>query len=177
MSQFQQGLTRAEYLRFRTPYLPEQRKIIFVLESPPRSGLYFYNSDGKVSEPLFSAMMKDVVGIKPASKNQGLHEFASRGFLLIDATYTPVNYDHLSLRERNNRILDDLPVLVEELRAYVGPNTGVVLVKTNVCTLMEPILSAHGFSILNRGRTIPFPSTGQQGRFRTAVREVLGLTP
>lgn len=120
-------------------------------------------------------MMKDVIGIKPESKDHGLREFASRGFLLIDATYTPVNHDHLSSQERNKRILDDLPVLVEELRSYVGPDTGVVLVKANVCALLEPILTARGFPALNRGRIIPFPSTGQQGKFREAVRQVLGL--
>jgi hypothetical protein len=174
ISQIQHGLSRADYLRFRAPYLPEHRKIVFVLESPPKSGLYFYNPAGQVSEPLFSAMMKDVVGIQPRFKDEGLCEFASRGLLLIDATYTPVNHDHLTLKERNKRILDDLPVLVEELRGYVGPGTGVVLVKANVCTLLGPILTAHGFPILNRGRTIPFPSTGQQNRFRAAVREVLG---
>jgi hypothetical protein len=156
--------------------VPQQRKIVFVLESPPKSGLYFYNPEGRVSEPLFRAMMKDVIGIKPESKDQGLREFACRGFLLIDATYTPVNHDHLSVQERSKRILDDLPVLVEELRGYVGPNTGVVLVKANVCTLLEPILTAHGFPILNRGMTIPFPSTGQQNRFREAVHQVLGST-
>lgn len=175
MSQIQHGLSRAEYLRLRAPYLPEHRKIVFVLESPPKSGLYFYNPDGRVSEPLFSAMMKDVIGIEASSKHQGLREFASRGFLLIDATYTPVNHDHLSVQERNKRILSDLPVLVEELRGYVGPNTGVVLVKANICTLLEPILTAHGFPILNSGRTIPFPSNGQQNKFRVAVRQVLGL--
>ncbi|MGO9933451.1 MAG: hypothetical protein ACLPV8_16800 [Steroidobacteraceae bacterium] len=154
--------------------MPEHPKIIFVLESPPKSGRYFYNPAGKASEPLFTAMMKDIIGIKPRSKNEGLREFASRGFLLIDATYTPVNHDHLSLRERNDRILDDLPVLVEELRGYVGPGTGVVLVKANICVLLEPILTAHGFPILNRGRKIPFPSNGQQNRFREVVRQVLG---
>ena len=53
ISGIQYGLTRAEYLSLRAPYLPEDRKIIFVLESPPKSGLYFYNPQGRVSEPLF----------------------------------------------------------------------------------------------------------------------------
>jgi hypothetical protein len=176
MSQIETGPTRAEYFRLRAPYQPEAPKIIFVLESPPKSGLYFYNPDGRVSEPLFGAMMKDIIGIKPRSKDEGLREFANRGFLLIDATYTPVNQDHLSLQERNKRILGDLPVLIDELHGYVGPDTGIVLVKANVCRLLEPILTAHSFPILNRGRTIPFPSTGQQNRFREAVRQVLGLT-
>jgi len=167
-------MSRAEYLRLRSPYVPVHRRIVFVLESPPKSGLYFYNPDGRVSEPLFSAMMKDIIGLNPKSKDEGLREFASRGFLLIDATYTPVNHDHLSDRERNKRILDDLPVLVDELRQYVGSGTGVVLVKANVCELLEPVLLAHGFPILNRGMTIPFPSNGQQNRFRETVRQVLG---
>lgn len=176
MSQIQHGLSRAEYLVLRAPYVPQHRKIVFVLESPPKSGLYFYNPEGRVSEPLFGAMMKDVIEITPESKDQGLREFASRGFLLIDATYTPVNHDHLSSQERNKRILDNLPILVEELGNYVGPDTGVVLVKANVCTLLEPVLAAHGFPVLNRGRSIPFPSNGQQNKFRVAVRQVLGLT-
>ena len=96
---------------------------------------------------------------------------------MIDAIYSPVNHDHLSVQKRNNRILADLPVLLEELREYVGPGTGVVLVKANVCALLGSILTSHGFPILNRGRTVPFPSNGQQGNFREAIRQVLGYEP
>jgi hypothetical protein len=51
-------------------------------------GLYFYNPDGGVSEPLFSAMMKDVREIEPRMKHDGLTAFAEQGFLLVDATST-----------------------------------------------------------------------------------------
>jgi hypothetical protein len=174
-SDIRYGLTRAEYLSLRAPYMPDERKLVFVLESPPKSGLYFYNPDGRVSEPLFSAIMKDVLEIKPAFKDAGLREFARRGCLLVDATYTPVNHDEISLRERNQRILRDLPVLVNELREYVGGTTRVVLVKANVCELLESALLSEGFPVVNRGVRIPFPSNGQQGRFREMVRGVLGL--
>jgi hypothetical protein len=120
-------------------------------------------------------MMKDVLEIKPKTKEEGLAEFASRGFLLIDATYKPVNHPHLSQKARNALILDDFPLLIEELRKHAEPETGVVLVKANVCELLEPKLTNCGFTVLNRGKKIPFPSTGQQNRFREAVREVLGL--
>lgn len=175
MSEIQPGLTRAEYVRLRAPYVPADPKVVFVLESPPRSGLYFYNPDGRVSEPLFAAMMKDVLKVKPKTKHEGLREFAGRGFVLIDATYKPVNHDHLSSQQRNKQILDDLPHLIGELVDYVRPATGVVLVKANICEILEPVLIRHGFPVLNRGKKIPFPSNGQQGRFREAVREVLGL--
>jgi hypothetical protein len=68
---YQHGLTPAEYLRMRERYLPEHPKIIFVLESPPKSGKYFYNPEGLISEPLFSAMMKGVLEIKPTTKDEG----------------------------------------------------------------------------------------------------------
>jgi hypothetical protein len=175
MSQIHHGLTPAAYLSFRERYLPAHPKIIFVLESPPKSGLYFYRPDGAVSEPLFSAMMKDVLEINPKTKEQGLGAFAARGFLLIDATYKPVNHPHLSKKARNALILDDFALLVEELRKHTEPETGVVLVKVNVCELLEQKLIDGGFKVLNHGRKIPFPSTGQQKKFREAVRQVLGL--
>lgn len=173
--QTKKAMTRADYIQLRDRYLPKLRKIVFVLESPPKSGLYFYNPDGSVSEPLFRAMMKDVLEVGAATKSEGLEEFASRGYLLVDATYAPVNHDHLSLRERNKLIVADLPLLLEDLRKHTEVSTGVVLVKANICELLEPMLTDSGFTVLNRGTTVPFPSTGNQTKFRITVRPLLGL--
>jgi hypothetical protein len=177
MAQNQNGLPRAEYTRLRNPYLPKSPKIIFVLESPPKSGLYFYNPNGRVSEPLFSAMMKDVLEITSKTKDEGLTAFASQGFLLVDATYTPVNHDHLSSQARDALILADLPALIEELQKYAAPGTEVILVKANICRQLERPLTDRGFTVLNRGTIIPFPSNGQQGKFRESIRAVLGSRP
>jgi len=141
MTPLQHGLTPAEYLRFRERYLPEHPKIIFVLESPPKSGKFFYNPEGLVSEPLFSAMMKDILEIKPSTKDEGLREFA---------------------------------LLVDELRKCSAPDTKLILVKANVCRLLDSKLTGAGFTVLNHGKSIPFPSTGPQRKFRDAVRLVLG---
>jgi hypothetical protein len=157
----------------RACYTPQHPQLIFVLESPPKSGLYFYDPTGRVSEPLFSAMMTDVLGIKPATKNDGLKAFAARGCLLVDATYSPVNHDHLSPRERNALILQDFPLLEADLPEYARPDTRLVIVKANVCDLLEARLTGAGFTVLNKGRRIPFPSTGQQGKFRVLITEVL----
>jgi hypothetical protein len=43
--------------------------------------------------------------------------------------------------------------------------------------LLEPKLAACGFTVLNRGKKINFPSTGQQNKFREAVRQVPGSKP
>jgi hypothetical protein len=68
---------------------------------------------------------------------------------LLDATYTPVNHEELSHRERNQRILRDLPILVDELRQNVGPATRVVLVKANICELLEATLIGQGFPVID----------------------------
>jgi hypothetical protein len=55
------------------------------------SGKYFYDPEGLTTEPLFSAMMKEVLELSPQTKHEGLSEFAARDYPLLDATYTPVN--------------------------------------------------------------------------------------
>jgi len=51
-------MNKEYYLRFRNKYHPTNIKTVFILESPPASGKYFYDESGNVSEPLFKAMMK-----------------------------------------------------------------------------------------------------------------------
>ena len=167
-------LTKSDYLQFRNRYIPAKIKTIFVLESPPASGKYFYNPDGTLSEPLFRAMTKDVLEITPKSKDEGLKEFAARGYFLIDATYTPIN--RMSETDKEATILHDLPMLVEALHEYAGPETGIVLVKVNVCKLLEDKLREEGFKVLNHGTMIPFPTFGRQKEFRQAICAVLGIT-
>lgn len=165
-------MTKSEYLKLRDRFTPQNPKIIFVLESPPASGLYFYNPDGKTTEPLFKAMMKDVLEIEPKTKEEGLQKFAAAGYLIIDATYTPVN--NLDDDEADAIIGRDFRDLVEDLSKHATADTGIVLVKANICDL-EPKLKEAGFNILNAGVRIPFPATGNQNKFRSAIRAVLGL--
>jgi hypothetical protein len=108
---------------------------------------------------------------------KGLREFAMGGYLLLDATYTPLNHPHLSSGERDRLVLADLPLLVEELRKCRGSSTRLILVKANVCRLLDSKLTGAGFPVLNHGKSIPFPSTGQQKKFRDTVRQVLDLAP
>jgi len=166
-------MTRTDYLRLRNAYIPAEIKIIFVLESPPASGRYFYNPDGPTTEALFGAMMRDVVEMTPTCKADGLKEFAARGYFLVDATYTPVN--RLSDKEKEATTLCDFEALVADLRQYAKPETSIVLVKANVCRLLEPKLQERDFNVLNRGIMIPFPSTGQQSKFHQRIRQVLGM--
>lgn len=166
-------LQRDDYLAFRSRYQPLDLRLIIVGESPPRSGKYFYNPDGRSSEPLFSALMVQL-NVQAVSKTHGLQCMQDEGWLLIDSTYEPV--DGYSDRKRNAVIVRDYPLLHDDLAKLTpGRSTPVVLIKANVCRLLEPRLLKDGFNVVNRGRRIYFPSHGQQGRFRSQFSMALQL--
>jgi hypothetical protein len=86
-------IRRSDYLSMRLDFEPtsESIRLVIVAESPPASSKYFYNTNGKVSEPLFKALMKQLCIRAPNTKADGLREFQKRGWVLVDATYQPVN--------------------------------------------------------------------------------------
>ena len=81
---------RDYYFSFRQKYEPENLKLVIVAESPPASGLYFYDPLGKISEPLFAALMRQIA-CSPSSKEEGLAELRRKGWLFVDATYEQVD--------------------------------------------------------------------------------------
>ena len=155
--------TRSEYLDLRHHYEPRSVKLVVIAESPPASGLYFYDPTGALSEPLFAALMKQL-RLSPTTKEEGLREFQRSGWVLVDATYEPVNK---VTRSRRDRIIDrDYPLLREDLATLMSNQlTPLVLIKANVCRILESRLAQDGFNVLNRGRVIYFPSTGRQKDF------------
>jgi hypothetical protein len=163
---------KSHYLKLRAKYQPPKIKLIFVLESPPESGNYFYDPSGKTTEPLFSAMMK-VIGESPATKKEGLTAFARKGFYLVDATYQPVNKIEND-RQRNEAILSDLPELIQDLRNIIGNRrVKIILVKANICRFLEEPLKTAGFNVINNGTVIPFPSHNHQPNFHKNIKKVI----
>ena len=161
------AMNREYYQNLRDKYLPDNLKYIFVLESPPASGLYFYDESGKTSEPLFKEMMK-LLNVTPKNKRDGLKLFQKAGYLLVDATYQPVN--ELKGKKRNDVILRDFSNLVEDLeKVSAGKQIPIILVKANICRFLESRLMQKGFNVLNNGVVVPFPSTGHQKRFHEKI--------
>lgn len=161
------------YIYLRDEYLPDDLRLIFLAESPPVSGKYFYDPNGKVSEPLFRALMHDILDISPRDKSEGLRAFRDKGMFLVDATYQPVNKD-LSRKQRNEIVVKDYPRLKQELRRIIGKkNIPILIIKVNVCELLETELLNDNFKVLNNGRSVPFPGSGQQRNFGRVVRSLL----
>jgi hypothetical protein len=162
---------RDYYLRLRSRYLPSKLNLIFILESPPVSGKYFYDKTGKITEPLFSAFMK-FLNYSPSDKTDGLERFKNEGYLLVDATYKEVN--KLRGKIRDYTILSDYNRLIEDLENMCPEkNVAIILVKANICRMFDERLTERGFNVLNRGIVIPFPSHGQQKRFHSEISKVL----
>jgi hypothetical protein len=163
---------RNEYLVLRRPYEPESVRLVIIAESPPASGLYFYNPDGRTTEPLFTAMMRELGISCVPTKADGLVSFQRCGWLLVDATHEPVN--KCSPSEREKIIERDYPLLHDDL-AMLTPDrsTPLVLIKANVCRILEPKLVEDRFNVLNRGIVVPFPSSGRQKQFHRQFDAVL----
>jgi hypothetical protein len=168
------GRKRSEYRDLRRRYEPEpgSLRLVIIAESPPTSGLYFYNPTGAISEPLFAAMMRQL-HLSPLTKEDGLRGFQGSGWVLVDATYEPVN--KLSSSSRDKAIDRDYLLLRADL-AKLTPDrsTPLILIKANVCRILGPKLSEDGFNVLNRGRVVYFPSTGRQKEFHKQFGAILG---
>lgn len=169
-------MLRDEYLALRQRYEPEHVKLVVVAESPPASGLYFYNPEGRVTEPLFSALMKQL-DWHGSDKAGGLRKLQQWGWLLIDATYEPIN--QMSGSQRLRVIERDFDLLCDDLKKSAPDrSTPLILIKENVCRILEPQLVREGFNVLNCGLIIPFPSTGHQKQFHeqfAALRRSAGV--
>lgn len=162
--------TRSEYHKLRRKYEPTDIRLIIIAESPPVSGKYFYDPVGKTSESLFAAMMKQL-HFTPRSKEEGLEEFKRAGWLLVDATYQAVNTPDA---DRDRVIEQDYPLLSKDLSLLTRHrSTPLILIKANVCRLLEPRLIKDGFDVCNNGNVVYFPSNGQQEKFREQFGAIL----
>jgi hypothetical protein len=165
------GHDKSKYLAWRRRYQPAHIELIIIAESPPDSGKYFYNPEGSRSEVLFREMMK-LLNETCSSKDEGLRAFQRAGRILVDATYEPVN-DGRKESERNKTILRDYSLLVADLLGLTPDRSvPVVLIKANVCELLEARLKADGFNVLNHGIRPPFP-TYQPDKFREDFNRIL----
>ncbi len=158
------------YLDLRRKYEPTPVKLVIVAESPPKSGKYFYNPEGRSTEPLFAALMKQL-NFTPPTKQDGLLEFQRRGWVLVDATYKQV--DKSKNVDRKKVIEQDYKQLDADLMS-LSPDKSVplILIKANVCKILGPKLREGRFNVLNSG-SIPFPSHGQQPKFHREFGAIL----
>ncbi len=149
-------------------------------ESPPSSGGFFYFPQTIGKDHLFRETMK-ALGLWPPSRPMSkgldkrplLEEFRLKGFFLIDTCEVPV--DKTPARERKAAIELNAARLARNAKD-LDPES-IVIVKQTVFRPVRDALESIGLGarILNR-RPLPFPSHGNQRRFRTQLKRLIEIS-
>ena len=87
-------LTREDYRKLRHYWKPDDVKVLFVAEAPPKDRKsYFFNHETGIGQGLFSYVTCGL-GIRGKDKEKRLCEFKKRGFWLIDVFQEPIEDIH-----------------------------------------------------------------------------------
>jgi hypothetical protein len=161
---FRDIMTTAE--EARKNHLPERIRTLFVAESAPVGGTFFYHGNGHLGRYL----RRSIEEVLP-SDGDFLESFRSYGWYLDDLVSAPVN--HLTPRERRAAHLGAAQDLQRRIARY-RPRAIVCLLKS-----IAPIVRAAAFGAGFDGPffEVPFPGNGQQRRFHLQMREIIPELP
>ena len=150
--------------RLRRRYCPARIRLLFIGESPPASGRFFYRQDSG----LYRAMRDAFQAVDPSiTDDTFLDLFRNLGCYLIDACAEPV--DHLDARSRRAACLAAEPALTRKIR-QLGPAAIVTLVRS----IRESVRRAAARAGCS-GPILELPYPGRWVRHRKIFLE--GLVP
>lgn len=110
--------------RLRRSYRPARIRLLFIGESPPASGRFFYRRDSGLYRAIRDAFRR----VEPSiTDDTFLEVFQGLGCYLIDACAAPV--DHLNAKSRRAACLASEPGLTRSIR-HLEPAAIVTLVKS-----------------------------------------------
>ena len=151
-----------EYEAKRKEYKPDKVRILFVGESRPQQGTFFYFEDSNLFTYTKQAFEK-------ANVNFTLDKFKELGCWLYDVCNCPVN--NFTKAARNAEIkkcIRNLINIIEELKPYF-----IIVVKRGYFgnTVMQELKT----TCYNEQNTfnIPFPSCGHQLQYRDELAHIL----
>ena len=164
----------------RVRYQPTNIKYLLLAESPPESQphefRFFYNPENENKDYFFRSVMQVIFPdfkalYRKGDKGKLLERFKEEGFFMIDAVDTPIN--NMPEKERNQQIASEINARVAEIQKLISKQTPIFLIKKNIFNIFHPVLKEMGFNVCHDER-LPFPSTGQQERFKHKFKELLG---
>lgn len=170
---------REENLRYAYQYKPEKVKILWIVESPPKSvpARYFYRPELTRFDSLFRETMKALNIPISNPKSAALKEFQSRGNFLIDSMKCPADKSNAHLKPQMR--INCSSILNEEILSLDPEN--ILIIKADVYyPVINQLIEIDRLNpeknisvrVLNKN-SIPFPGSGQQIRFREAVKQYL----
>jgi hypothetical protein len=146
----------------RKSYRPIRITTLFVGESAPHGGTFFYNQNSG----LFREIRKSFRG-----QTRFLDDFKRNGFYLDDLVLEPVN--HLGPKDRRFLCRDSVSSFVERLKDY-KPKAIVVLLLSIRPMVLDAIRAAR---LSCPVCCTPYPGFGNQPRFHKAMSEIIPSLP
>lgn len=173
------------YDKVREKYRPSHIKILLIAESPPpapdiQSSRQFYYTDRiRHDDRLFvntvRALYPETIDVKEADlesqKQQWLHRFQNDGFYMIEALQESQVHE-VTKKQRQARISESLPQLIDRVKQLATPDTGLILIKSNVYEQAAEPLKAAGFTVLNT-ELVDYPGQYNQRAYREKLARLV----
>jgi hypothetical protein len=173
------------YDETRKLYKPPRIKVLLIAESPPPSAeipssRQFYRADQiRKEDRLFTNTVKALYSeaskltetqLEP-DKEQWLRRLQQDGFYMIEAL--EISQRHTVTKEqRQERIRAALPRLIERVKELAGPDTRIILIKSNVFEVAAEPLREAGFTVLNT-ELVDYPGRFNQRDYREKLAGLL----
>lgn len=143
--------------RLRKSFRPKKVRILFVGESPPASGRFFYQADSGLYRAIRDAFIKAFPDLR---ESNFLKSFRSLGCYLVDLCERPA--DHLQPKARRKAHLAGEPQLGRTIRK-LHPQIVIVVVRSIASNVQRSELQANW-----SGHHIELPYPGRWILHRTA---------
>jgi hypothetical protein len=151
-----------KFEELRRSFRPDRITTLFVGESAPASGKFFYSGNSS----LFYAMRKAFGG-----EAAFLDNFSRRGFYLDDLVLVPVN--KLEHSERSALRQKSVAGLAERLKHYEPDAIVIVMRAIKPMVLRAMHLAGIGYEPY----CTPHPAFGNSNRFHAAMTEIIRRLP
>src|SRR5580658_8042107 len=148
--------------KLRKSFHPDCVTTLFVGESAPASGRFFYSGNSS----LFRAMKRAF-----GDRETFLEDFKRSGFYLDDLVLTPIN--KIERRERSRRRQEAVPELAKRLVKYKPK--AVVVVMRAILPKVRQAMEIAGMSY--EPFCVPHPAFGNWPRFSNAMKEIIDDLP
>lgn len=158
-------LNESTFEELRIQYKPDTIEVLFIGESRPKGGMFFYNADSNLyreTKKAFDEYFGENIFI--------LDAFKKWNYWLYDICENPVN--GLNRQERNDEIHRKLPDL-EKLVRTKNPKFLIVCKKGSI---MKEIRKSSIMTKYREDQTIfflPFPCCGRQKEYRSGLTNAL----
>lgn len=151
----------------RLAYLPSKTKVLFIGESPPAGGTFFYLGDSILASATMAAFAK-AFDCSFDHVSEFLDFFKAQGCFLDDLCHVPVNKMDDNCRE-GERIRAE-PALAERVRSY-NPDFVIVVMKA-IEGYVASALARFNMDTMPR-RTLPFPSYRNKATYVEQLAAIL----